>query len=79
MIYALTIKINSDVINFCQEFPGINAFQNCGYAPIKAGSKRKYGLKMKCKCAPCAQIHHTGDDHWIMSFQDDSSDTVCCR
>ena len=26
--------------------------------------------------APSAQIHHTGTDYWIMSFQDDTSDKV---
>ena len=46
------------------------------HAPIKADGKWKYGLKMKCKCAPCAQIHHAGDDHRNTSFKDDSSDTV---
>lgn len=31
---------------------------------------------MKPATAPSAQIHHTGGNHWIVSFQDDSSDTV---
>ena len=31
---------------------------------------------MKPAPAPSAQIHHTGTDYWIMSFQDDTSDKV---
>ena len=31
---------------------------------------------MKPAPSPSAQIHHTGADYWIMSFQDDTSDKV---
>ena len=36
----------------------------------------KYGLKTKGVQSPCVQIRHAGDNHWIMSFQDESSETV---
>ena len=70
-------KINSDIINFSQgllrrQFPDINGFQNCGYVPVKKNDTWKYGLKMKQVSAPCAQVHHTGNDHWLVSFQDES-------
>ena len=31
---------------------------------------------MKRVSAPCAQIHHTGNDHWLVSFQDESSGDI---
>ena len=31
---------------------------------------------MKGVQSPGVQIHHTGDNHWIMSFQDESSETL---
>ena len=71
-------KLNSDTINFSlgllkSQFPDINGFQHCGYAPIQENDSWKYGLKMKQVQAPCAQIHHTGNDHWLVSFQDETS------
>ena len=73
--------MSSDVINFSldllqTQFQDINGFQHCGYAPIKENDTWKYGLKMKQVSAPCAQIHHTGDDHWLVSFQDESSSDI---
>ena len=71
-------KLNSDTINFSlgllkSQCPDINGFQHCGYAPIQENDSWKYGLKMKQVQAPCAQIHHTGNDHWLVSFQDETS------
>ena len=67
-------KLNSDIINFSSgllkaQFSEINGFQHCGYAPVRENGTWKYGLKMKPVIAPSAQIHHTGNDHWLFSFK----------
>ena len=74
-------KLNSDIINFSlgllsSQFPDIHGFQNCGYAPVRENGRWKYGLKMKQVSAPCTQIHHTGNDHWLVSFQDEPSGDI---
>ena len=74
-------KLSSDIINFSlgllkAQFPEINGFQNYGDAPVRENGKWKYGLKLKTVNAPCTQIHHTGNDHWIVSFQDEDSSDI---
>ena len=74
-------KLNSDIINFSMgllnsQFQNINGLQHCGYAPVRENGTWKYGLKMKQVSAPCAQIHHTGNDHWLVSFQDEFSGDI---
>ena len=47
-----------------------------GYVPVRENGTWKYGLKMKPVIAPSAQIHYTGNDHWLFSFQDESSSDI---
>ena len=44
--------------------------------PVKKDGGWKYGLKMKPAQSPSVLIHHTGEIHWIMSFQEEWSETV---
>ena len=74
-------KLNSDVINFSSrllkaQFSEINGFQHCDYVPVRENGTWKYRLKMKPVIVPSAQIHHTGNDHWLFSFQDESSSDI---
>ena len=68
-------KLCCSTMNFAQEiarqqFPQMNGFQYTGYAPLYRDKKWEYSLQMTSQQPPSVQIHHTGHDHWITSFQD---------
>ena len=59
-----------------KQFPDINGMQDTGYAPVLRNGKWDYALRMKPTTASAAQIHHTGEDHWVVSVQEVSGNEV---
>ena len=66
--------LGDNIINFCLgilelQFPNINGFNFTTYVPIFENNKWKYIFRMKFQSAPCVQIHHTANCHWVTSIK----------
>ena len=59
-----------------KQFSRIGGMQDTGYAPVLECNKWDYALRMKPVKAPAAQIHHTGEDHWVVSIQEEDNGEI---
>lgn len=65
------------------QFPNIHGLQDPENAPvllhISKGKKKQtwlYPNQFVKNKSPCAQIHHNGSDHWVLSIKPDDSDKI---
>ena len=73
----------SDIINksmeiISKQFTNINGFQMTNLAPVfdEDSNSWKCRTEFQSSSLPSAQIHHTGRDHWVMSFQNKENE-IC--